>query len=58
VVRIGWDSEQGLLSGFRQDSEFHGFLEAVGPFADDIQAMRHYRVTQASATDGRATRGA
>jgi quinol monooxygenase YgiN len=58
VVRIEWDSEQGHLSGFRQDSEFHGFFEAVGPFVDDIQEMRHYRVTQASATDDRATRGA
>ena len=48
VVRIEWDSEEGHLSGFRQSSEFRTFIEAVGPFVDDIEEMRHYEVTQAS----------
>jgi quinol monooxygenase YgiN len=48
VVRIEWDSEEGHLSGFRQSSEFRTFLEAVGPFVNDIEEMRHYEVTQAS----------
>ena len=45
VVRIEWDSEQGHLSGFRKSPEFGSFLEAVGPFVNDIEEMRHYRVT-------------
>ena len=48
VVRIEWDSEEGHLSGFRRSSEFRTFLEAVGPFVNDIEEMRHYEVTQAS----------
>jgi quinol monooxygenase YgiN len=48
VVRIEWDSELGHLSGFRQSPEFHSFFEAVGPFVNDIEEMRHYQVTFAS----------
>ena len=48
VVRIEWDSEDGHLSGFRQSPEFRSFFEAVGPFARDIEEMRHYQVTLAS----------
>jgi quinol monooxygenase YgiN len=48
VVRIEWDSEQGHLSGFRQSPEFRSFFEAVGPFVNDIEEMRHYQVTLAS----------
>src|SRR5262245_3806292 len=45
VVRIEWDSEEGHLSGFRGSPEFRRFFEAVGAFVDDIEEMRHYRVT-------------
>jgi quinol monooxygenase YgiN len=48
VVRIEWDSEQGHLSGFRQSPEFRSFFEAVGPFVNDIEEMRHYQVALAS----------
>lgn len=48
VVRIEWDSEQGHLSGFRRSPEFGSFFEAVGPFVNDIEEMRHYQVTLAS----------
>jgi quinol monooxygenase YgiN len=48
VVRIEWDSEEGHLGGFRQSPEFRSFFEAVGPFVNDIQEMRHYQVTLAS----------
>ena len=51
VVRIEWDSEEGHLSGFRQSPEFRGFFEAVRPFVNDIEEMRHYQVTLAS-SDG------
>jgi quinol monooxygenase YgiN len=45
VVRIEWDSEEGHMSGFRRSPEFRGFFEAVGPFVQDIEEMRHYQVT-------------
>ncbi len=48
VVRIEWDSEEGHLSGFRKSPEFQNFFEAVAPFVNDIQEMRHYQVTLAS----------
>jgi quinol monooxygenase YgiN len=48
VVRIEWDSEEGHLSGFRKSPAFRGFLEAVGPFVNDIEEMRHYQVTLSS----------
>jgi quinol monooxygenase YgiN len=50
VVRIEWDSEEGHLSGFRQSPEFRSFFEAVGPFVNNIEEMRHYEVTLASDT--------
>jgi quinol monooxygenase YgiN len=52
VVRIEWDSEEGHLSGFRQSPEFSTFFEAVGPFVNDIEEMRHYQVTLASSRIG------
>jgi quinol monooxygenase YgiN len=48
VVRIEWDSEEGHLSGFRQSPEFRSFFEAVRPFVNDIEEMRHYKVTLSS----------
>jgi heme-degrading monooxygenase HmoA len=48
VVRIEWDSEEGHMSGFRKSPEFRSFLEAVGPFVNDIEEMRHYQVTLSS----------
>jgi quinol monooxygenase YgiN len=48
VVRIEWDSEEGHLSGFRKSPEFRSFFDAVGPFVNDIDEMRHYQVTLAS----------
>jgi quinol monooxygenase YgiN len=50
VVRIEWDSEEGHLSGFRQSPEFRTFFEAVKPFVNDIEEMRHYEVTLTSDT--------
>jgi quinol monooxygenase YgiN len=52
IVRIEWNSEDGHLSGFRRSSEFRSFLEAVGPFVDDIEEMRHYQVTLSSSGSG------
>jgi quinol monooxygenase YgiN len=54
VARIEWDSEEGHLAGFRRSPEFRRFFEAVGPFVHDIEEMRHYAVTHASADAVRA----
>jgi heme-degrading monooxygenase HmoA len=48
VVRIEWDSEEGHIAGFRRSPEFRSFFEAVGPFVNDIEEMRHYEVTLSS----------
>ncbi|QBD77584.1 antibiotic biosynthesis monooxygenase [Ktedonosporobacter rubrisoli] len=45
VLRIEWDSVEGHLEGFRKSPEFRAFFEAVKPFFNDIQEMRHYEVT-------------
>ena len=50
IVRIEWDSEEGHLSGFRQSPEFRSFFDAVRPFVNDIEEMRHYQVTLASSS--------
>jgi len=44
VVRIEWDSAEGHMSRFRSSPEFRAFFEAVRPFADEIEEMRHYEV--------------
>jgi quinol monooxygenase YgiN len=49
VVRIEWDSEEGHLDGFRKSPEFQRFFTAVRPFVNEIEEMRHYQVTLASA---------
>jgi heme-degrading monooxygenase HmoA len=46
ILRIEWDSLEGHEQGFRRDPEFQSFFAAVRPFVDDIEEMRHYRVTQ------------
>lgn len=45
VVRIEWDSIEGHEQGFRGSPEFRTFFQAVRPFFDDIQEMRHYEAT-------------
>jgi quinol monooxygenase YgiN len=45
IVRIEWDSAEGHLQGFRQSAAFKPFLEATGPFFNDIEEMTHYEVT-------------
>lgn len=49
VVRIEWDSAEGHLSGFRNSAEFRTFFEAVRPFVDQIEEMRHYEAKLAGA---------
>jgi heme-degrading monooxygenase HmoA len=49
VVRIEWDSAEGHMNGFRSSPEFGSFFAAVRPFVGQIEEMRHYYVTTASA---------
>ncbi len=46
ILRIEWDSLDGHMKGFRGSPEFQTFLEAVRPFFNAIQEMRHYEVTR------------
>jgi quinol monooxygenase YgiN len=48
IVRIEWDSAEGHLQGFRQSADFKPFLDATGPFYNDIEEMTHYEVASAS----------
>ena len=45
TLRIEWDSEEGHLKGFRTGAEFKTFLPLVKPYINDIEEMRHYRLT-------------
>jgi hemoglobin len=45
VLRIEWDSEEGHLKEFRNSAEFKSFFAQVKPYVNDIQEMRHYRLT-------------
>ena len=45
ILRISWDSLDGHEKGFRSSAGFHRFFEAVRPFFDDIQEMKHYEPT-------------
>ncbi len=44
VVRINWDSVEGHENGFRTSPRFREFFEAVKPFFDQIEEMKHYSV--------------
>ena len=48
ILRIEWDSMDGHLEGFRKSEAFQAFLQAVRPFFNDIEEMRHYEVTAIS----------
>ncbi|WP_214318363.1 antibiotic biosynthesis monooxygenase family protein [Nonomuraea sediminis] len=46
VVRIEWDSVEGHEQGFRRSPRFGEFFQAVRPFFDQIDEMKHYEVRQ------------
>jgi quinol monooxygenase YgiN len=51
ILRINWDSREGHEQGFRSSPGFRSFFEAVRPFFEDVQEMKHYQPTEvASAT--------
>jgi heme-degrading monooxygenase HmoA len=51
VVRIEWRSVEEHEQGFRGSSEFARFFEAVKPFFEQIEEMRHYEPTGIEAGD-------
>lgn len=46
MVRIEWTSTEDHLNGFRKSTEFRTFFTSVKPFFENIQEMRHYRLTE------------
>jgi quinol monooxygenase YgiN len=44
IVRIGWDSAEGHMKGFRGGPQFPRFFELVKPFFENIEEMRHYDI--------------
>ena len=45
ILRLEWDSEEGHLKGFRTSPEFMTFFSHVRPYVNDIEEMRHYKLT-------------
>lgn len=45
IVRIEWSSLEDHEQGFRQSAGFGRFFQAVKPFFDQIEEMRHYEFT-------------
>ncbi len=45
VVRIDWSSVEEHQHGFRESAAFGQFFQAVKPFFDQIEEMRHYALT-------------
>jgi quinol monooxygenase YgiN len=48
ILRIEWTSTEEHLNGFRKSEEFAQFFSHVKPYFDNIQEMRHYRLTDIS----------
>jgi heme-degrading monooxygenase HmoA len=46
ILRIEWDSLDGHMKGFRSSPEFREFFRYVQPFFNEIQEMRHYKLTK------------
>ncbi|MCU7550925.1 antibiotic biosynthesis monooxygenase [Chitinophagaceae bacterium LB-8] len=45
IVRIEWTSTDEHINGFRKSNVFPEFFTIVKPFFNDIQEMRHYKLT-------------
>ena len=54
ILRIEWDSLQGHEGGFRKSAAFRPFFQAVRPYFDNIEEMRHYRATAVTGSSARA----
>ena len=45
ILRIEWTSTEEHLDGFRKSADFPPFFSHVKPFFNNIQEMRHYKLT-------------
>jgi quinol monooxygenase YgiN len=50
ILRIEWTSTDEHLNGFRKSEIFHSFFAKVKPYFDNIQEMRHYKLTDVTRT--------
>ena len=46
ILRIEWTSTEEHLNGFRKSEIFSAFFANVKPFFNNIQEMRHYKLTE------------
>lgn len=45
ILRIEWTSTDEHINGFRKSAVFPSFFAKVKPYFDNIQEMRHYKLT-------------
>jgi quinol monooxygenase YgiN len=45
ILRIEWTSTEEHINGFRKSEIFPLFFAKVKPYFDNIQEMRHYKLT-------------
>lgn len=45
ILRIEWTSAEEHINGFRKSGLFPAFFANVKPFFDNIEEMRHYKLT-------------
>lgn len=45
ILRIEWTSTEEHLQGFRKSELFPLFFSKIRPYFENIQEMRHYKVT-------------
>ena len=50
ILRIEWTSIEKHINGFRKSAVFPTFFANVKPFFDNIQEMRHYKLTAVART--------
>jgi quinol monooxygenase YgiN len=50
IFRIKWDSTDGHLKGFRNSDLFHDYSANLKPYANYIQEVKHYKLTDVIST--------
>ncbi|MFF1557450.1 antibiotic biosynthesis monooxygenase family protein [Streptomyces sp. NPDC058279] len=50
ILRIRWTSVEDHLQGFRKGDQFPAFFAAIRPYLNNIEEMKHYRVTDVFGT--------
>jgi len=52
ILRIEWTSTAEHLNGFRKSPLFPQFFSSIKPYLNQIQEMRHYKVTDVTKRKG------